>query len=183
MTKEITKSRFIKRMKGEDYIESTRLYLDYLQEHLDNVAKAFSELSEACDGKEYWVSDDSAWNTLRYDVVHHDISKFTKEEFTQYRDNFFAVNDLDKENSCFSAAWENHKKENSHHHETAENLNDLVHMIIDWVAMSYKFKDDARAFYEKSKPIMGKNITDDFHEFIARQFDHLESHREKDKND
>ena len=142
--KEITESRFIRRMKGEDYIESTRKYLDYLQEHLANVSKAFSELSEACDGKEHWVGDDCAWHTLHNEVVRHDISKFSKEEFVQYRDHFFAVNDFDKENSCFGAAWENHKKENHHHHETAKNYNDLVHMVVDWVAMSYKFKDNPR---------------------------------------
>tara|TARA_R110000851_G_C12807408_1_gene538112 strand:- start:57 stop:611 length:555 start_codon:yes stop_codon:yes gene_type:complete len=177
--KEITKSRFIRRMKGEDYIESTRKYLDYLQEHLANVSKAFSELSEACDGKEHWVGDDCAWHTLHDEVVHHDLSKFSKEEFVQYRDQFFAVNYFDKENSCFGAALENHKKENHHHHETAKNYNDLVHMVIDWMAMSYKFKDNPRDFYEKTKPSMGKNITNDFHEFISKQFDHLEVYRDK----
>ena len=111
-----TKSRFIMRMKGEDYIQSTRKYLDYLQEHLANVSKAFSELSEACDGKEHWVGDDCAWHTLHNEVVHHDLSKFTKEEFIQYRDNFFPVNDTDKKNSSFELAWENHKQENHHHH-------------------------------------------------------------------
>ncbi len=176
-----TESRFVRRMKGEDYIDNTKLYLDYLQEHLANVSKAFSELSEACDGKEHWVGDDCVWHALHHEVIHHDLSKFSKEEFVQYRDHFFAVNDADKKNSNFDFACENHKQKNQHHHETAKNYTDLVHMIIDWVAMSYKFKDDPRKFYEKTKPSMGVNITPEFHEFISKQFDHLDAHRRKFK--
>ena len=174
-------SRFIFRMKGQDYIDSTRAYLDYIEEHLVFVAKAFSEMSEACDGKEHWVGDDCAWHTLHNEVVHHDLSKFSKEEFVQYRDHFFSVNDSDKKGSCFSVAWENHKQKNHHHHETVRDYNDLVHMVVDWVAMSYKFKGDPRSFYEKTKLSMGDNITNEFHEFISKQFDHLELYRNKNK--
>jgi len=174
-------SKFIRRMKGQDYIDSTRKYLDYLEEHLVNVAVAFSELSEACDGKEYWVGDDCTWHTLHHEVTNHDLSKLSKNEFTQYRDNFFPVCDKDKKNSGFVDAWENHKQENHHHHETATNYNDLVHMVVDWVAMSYKFKDNPRKFYEETKLTMGDNITPEFNKFISRQFDHLELHRSNNK--
>ena len=78
-------------------------------------------------------------------------AKLSKQEFCQYRDFFYPVKDSDKENSDFALAWENHKQENHHHHETAKDYNDLVHMIVDWIAMSYKFKDDPRKFYEKTK--------------------------------
>ena len=174
-------SRFIFRMKGQDYIDSTRAYLDYIEEHLAFVAKAFSELSEACDGKEHWVGDDCAWHTLHHEVTNHDLSKLSKSELVQYRDNFFPICDEDKVNSCFAEAWENHKQNNHHHHETAINYNDLVHMVVDWVAMSYKFKDHPRSFYEKTKPSMGDNITNEFHEFISKQFDHLELYRNQNK--
>lgn len=46
--------KFISKMQGQDYIDKTRLYLDYLEEHLNNVAKAFADLSDACEGM-YWV--------------------------------------------------------------------------------------------------------------------------------
>ena len=55
---------FIDRMKGQDYIDKSREYLDYLEEHLENVRQAFIELSNACDGKMMWVGDDFAWHTL-----------------------------------------------------------------------------------------------------------------------
>lgn len=164
-------------MEAYAYIKASREYLDYIDDHLINVAKAFSELSDACDGKEHWVGDDCSWHTIRHDITRHDLSKLSKEEFVQYRDNFFPVSDGDKENSGFDLAWENHKQENHHHHETAKDYHDLVHMVVDWIAMSYKFKDDPRKFYEKTKPTMGENITPEFHAFISKQFDHLEAHR------
>lgn len=164
-------------MNAYSYIKSSREYLDYIEEHLINVAKAFSELSDACDGKEHWVGDDCSWHTILHDVKCHDLSKLSKEEFVQYRDNFFPTNSADKAGSGFGSAWENHKQENHHHHETASDYHDLVHMVIDWIAMSYKFKDDPRKFYEKTKTIMGDNITPEFHNFISQQFDHLENYR------
>ena len=166
---------FIDRMAGQDYIDSTRKYLDYLEEHLSNVAKAFDELSRACDGKEYWVGDDYAWHALRAEVEAHDLSKFSKEEFVQYRDNFYPVNAEDKLNSCFADAWENHKNENHHHHETAKNFNDIIHMVIDWMAMSYKFGDNPRDFYNKERIRM--QLKQEYHDYIDTLFGHLEEYR------
>ena len=57
----------------------------------------------------------------------------------------------------------------------------VVEVVVDWVAMSYKFKGDPRSFYEKTKPSMGDNITNEFHEFISKQFDHLELYRNQNK--
>ena len=169
----------ITEMGAYDYIKSSRDYLDYIEEHLVNVARAFSELSDACDGKEHWVGDDCSWHELLHEIKHHDLSKLSKQEFVQYRDNFFPTNEKDKENSDFALAWENHKQENHHHHETASNYYDLVHMVVDWIAMSYKFKDDPYDFYLKTKPAMGSNITPDFHRFIDAQFKHLREYRAK----
>ena len=141
---------FIDQMKGQDYIDKTREYLNYLEEHLKNVQFAFTELSNACQDMA-WVTDDFTWNTVRQQVIDHDLSKFSKEEFIQYRDSFFPVCKEDKENSGFDAAWENHKQNNHHHHETAESYIDIIHMIIDWTAMGYKFGDTAQQFFEKNK--------------------------------
>lgn len=167
--------KFIKKMKAQEYIDSTRAYLDYLEEHIVNVGKAFAELTDAAEGKESWVGDDFEWHTIRQDVMFHDISKFTKEEFVQYRDNFFPITEKDKEVSGFDLAWENHKDKNHHHHETAETYGDIVHMLVDWIAMSYKFNGNPRDFYDKTKPDMG--FDESQHLFIDRQLSHLESWR------
>lgn len=165
---------YIDRMKGQDYIDKTRAYLDYLEEHLNNVQFAFTEVSDACDGMA-WVGDDCSWHTLRAEIEAHDVSKFSKEEFVQYRDSFFPVADFPKKDGCFDAAWENHKAQNPHHHETVRNYHDLVHMVIDWTAMGYKFGDTAKLYYEANK---GKIELSAEHEaFIYEIFDRIEKHR------
>jgi hypothetical protein len=124
-----------------------------------------------------WVSDDCAWHTLRAEVVAHDLSKFSMLEFTQYRDQFFPVNKTDKENSNFDSAWENHKNENHHHHETAENYLDVVHMIIDWTAMGYKFGDTAQKYYEANKVKI--TLSDEHHAFMYEIFNRIAKYMEQ----
>lgn len=137
---------YINRMKGQDYIDATLKYLDYLKEHLDNVARAFDEVSEACADMKT-VHDDFYWNLLKDQVIHHDVSKFSAEEFTQYRDAFFPIDEV----KPLGEAWEHHKQWNTHHWETANSVIDIFHMVIDWTAMGYKFGGTAQEFYEKHK--------------------------------
>lgn len=165
---------YIDRMKGKDYIEKTREYLNYLEEHLNNVQFAFTEVSDACNGM-FWVGDDYAWHNMRAEVMAHDLSKFGKEEFVQYRDQFFPVCDEDKEKSGFDAAWENHKTKNRHHHETAQNYTDLIHMVIDWTAMGYKFGDTAKEYYERNKDKI--SLLPEHEAFIYEIFNRIEKHR------
>jgi hypothetical protein len=162
----------INRMKGQDYIDNTRAYLDYLEEHLENVRLAFCEISKACEGMA-WVGDDYTWHSIRVGVENHDLSKFTKKEFCQYRDSFYPVSEKDKENSGMDEAWENHKRENHHHHETAENYLDVVHMVIDWTAMGYKFGDTAQQYYEYNKDEI--HLSDEHVKFMYEIFDRLKA--------
>jgi hypothetical protein len=165
---------FIDRMAGQDYIDKTRQYLDYLEDHLENVRLAFIEISNAC-GDMLWVGDDCGWHTLRAEVIAHDLSKFSKEEFVQYRASFSPVNDEDKRSSGFDSAWKNHKEKNHHHHETAENYMDVIHMVIDWTAMGYKFGNTAQQYYEFNKAKI--NLKDEHEAFVYEIFDRIEKHR------
>jgi len=162
---------FINRMNGQDYIENTRLYLDYLEEHLENVRKAFNELSVICKDMA-WVSDDFTWHTLRVQVENHDLSKFSAEEFTQYRARFYPVNKNDCKDDGFIKAIDHHIKSNHHHHETAKNFIDIVHMVIDWTAMGYKFGDTARQYYEKNKDRI--RLSEDHKRFMYTIFDRID---------
>jgi hypothetical protein len=157
-------------MRAHEYIKTTRQYLDYLEEHIENIRKAFCELSDKCRDM-WWVSDDYQWHTFREEVVWHDISKFSKEEFIQYKDSFYPVSDKDKENSDFDRAWENHKKKNSHHHETVYNYNDVIHMVIDWTAMGYKFGDTAQEYYESKRENI--KLSDEHKKFMYEIFERL----------
>jgi hypothetical protein len=164
---------FIERMNGQDYIDRSREYLDYLENHLNNVKRAFDELSRACEGM-MWVGNDFAWHTLRVEVENHDLSKFSKEEFVQYRDSFFPVKTTDKKNSGMDSAWENHKQKNHHHHETAENYMDIVHMVIDWTAMGYKFGDTAQEYYERNRNKI--NLSSNHKRFMYEIFDKIKKY-------
>ena len=151
-------------MIGQSYINKSREYLDYLEEHFDNIRKAFQELSVACDGMT-WVGDDNTWHTLRHEVCHHDISKFSTEEFVSYRNRFFPLDTTTEEDkNTFNKAWIHHYEVNEHHWEYINSLSDelvssrprlieryLIHMLIDWTAMGYKFGDTAQEYYEQNK--------------------------------
>lgn len=170
----IKESIFVKQTKGHLIIQKTREYLDYLEEHLTNVALAFDELSKACDGM-CWVGDDYCWHTLREQVVLHDVSKFSPEEFVQYRKSFFPVDELEKETSNFTSAWEHHKDNNHHHWETASNDLDIVHMIIDWTAMGYKFGGTAQEYYEKNRHKI--KVPENYISYMYEIFDRLTKYR------
>lgn len=139
-------------------IQKFREYLDYVEEHYNNVQKAWKLMQEKCKNMNF-VYDD--WLFLQIDamVKNHDISKLSEEEFTQYRQFFFPTKSEQKNKELFNKAWEHHKIENDHHWQTwtSENFNKnlqeiaLVHNIIDWVAMGLKFGDTARDYYEKNK--------------------------------
>lgn len=161
---------FIEKMEGQNYIDKTREYLDYLEEHLNNVKRAFTELSKACEGM-WWVSDDFSWHTLRRRVELHDLSKFSKAELIQYRDHFYPVNEKDKKNSEMNAAWENHKMMNTHHHQSIKDYLDIVHMIIYWTAMGYKFGVTAQEYYERNKHKI--KLSDKHVKFMYEIFDKL----------
>jgi len=173
-----------KHMVGQEYIDRTRAYLDYLEEHFNNIRKAFQELSEACDGMP-WVGDDCTWHKLRQEICYHDVSKFSAEEFTQYRDKFFPLHiPSNEDNSNFKKAWEHHYTNNEHHCEFINNLPSedintkpglveryLVHMLVDWTAMGYKFGDTAEKYYEANKAKI--NLHKEHEDFIYTIFDKL----------
>jgi len=161
---------FINRMKGQDYIDKTREYLDYLEEHLNNIKRAFCKLSKACDGM-HWVGDDATWHAMREAVIYHDISKFSMEEFVQYRERFYPIDAAEMGYSCIEKAWKNHKLNNHHHHEVVAGYFDIVHMVIDWTAMGYKFGDTAQEYYEANKEEI--KLSDEHIKFMYEIFDRI----------
>lgn len=132
---------------GHEYIKQTRAYCDYLEEHFNNIAKAFDEVYSACKQLNFFI-DDYNFHTLYREVELHDISKFSSAEFTQYRKKFFPINNQQVDVTNFDKAWEHHYTNNTHHWESATAQLDVIHMVIDWTAMSYKFGGTAQSYYE-----------------------------------
>ena len=152
-------------MQALETIAKTREYLDYVERHINNVARAWEEVMAAMERGSYPISyDDFRYNGLREEVARHDMSKLSADEFVQYRRCFYPTA-AEKEKDPrppLGDAWEHHKKENAHHWENWTAADKKVsspydleihctHMVIDWLAMSYEFGDTPRSYYEKNR--------------------------------
>jgi len=149
---------------GEDMqiieqIKRTREYLDYVEEHVLNVQKAWNVMKEKCNDMRF-IYDALFYHNLNRAVNRHDLTKLSENEFIQYRKAFFPTDSEPKYD--MTEAWEHHKKYNSHHWENwGSNTNrtihpddweiDCAHMVCDWMAMGCKLGDTARQYYESNK--------------------------------
>ena len=166
-------------MQTIEVINKTREYLDYVEEHVKNVQKAWGELQEKCKDMRF-VYDDYVWGMIDGAIKEHDLSKLSKYEFVQYRECFYPCDGEAKKE--LGDAWEHHKEENPHHWENwieNDDPNDpytwevnCVHMVADWTAMGYKFGDTAKEYYEKNKHKI--DLPDYAEDFIYEIFKRLE---------
>lgn len=158
-------------MKGLKKIQVIRAYCDYVEEHLNNVKKAWGILQKALKHENVIYDDHLFWTTQAM-IEDHDLSKMSMHEFIQYAEWFHgeygqkydiwqdggegeaAHKDV---RNVFFAAWEHHKKRNLHHWEswpdTPEQFPNhhachVVCMVADWMAMGMKFGDTAEQYYE-----------------------------------
>jgi hypothetical protein len=138
-------------------IRKTRAYLDYLEEHYNNVQRAWDLIKEKCKDMRF-IYDDFYYHQIDARVKNHDDSKLSKLEFCQYREFFYPVNEMEKKNSGFKEAWDNHIILNAHHWENWAKNPDLTHKeifvvenIIDLVAMGFRFQDNAKDYFVKNK--------------------------------
>lgn len=160
-----------------EVIEKTQEYLDYIKDHVLNVQKAWIEVKERCADMRFML-DDFYYFSIEDEIQRHDISKLSEYEFVQYRKAFYQAQNEHKFD--MSEAWEHHKKENPHHWEnwtTIKPISDAdwevhcVHMVVDWIAMGYKFGDTARNYYEKNKENI--HLPDNAVGLINRIFDRI----------
>lgn len=141
-------------MSTLNLIYKTKEYLNYIEQHVQNINKAWKLVQDKCHDMRF-IQDDCVFWSIDCEVEEHDLSKLSKEEFTEYRDHFYPM-----ENPMpLDLAWKHHKANNPHHWENWERNRtnpynweiNCVHMVIDWVAMSFTFNDTAEAYYEKNK--------------------------------
>ena len=142
-----------------DVIMKTEMYLIYLQEHVANVLSCWAEVVEKCKHMRF-IYDDYVYSVLRQQIQQHDRTKLSLQEFAPYRQRFYPVDDSERAATDFQAAWEHHKKYNSHHWEnwTTQTYTDpysaeinCVHMVIDWLAMGKTQDNSALVYYEKQR--------------------------------
>ena len=144
-------------------MEKQKEYIKYVNEHINNVQKAWNEVKMKCITYMVYVMGPNHINFeyIDFNIKNHDISKFSKEEFEPYRKNFYPVDDKEKEENkeAFDKAWIHHYMNNPHHwdyfasvgREDEMTFKDVVEMICDWQAMGYKFGNTAKEWYEKNK--------------------------------
>jgi len=165
-------------MRAKEKIEIIRQYLNYVEEHLDNVHTSWERLKEIDDlAKEdglapilpndflYWKVDEC--------IRNHDVSKLSAEELVQYAEWFYGAHgknyDIWDDGGAgekaheeaingFCAARQHHRMNNKHH-ELCWTADDealkewevhCVCMVIDWMAMGLKFGDTAEEYYNKN---------------------------------
>lgn len=136
-----------------------REYLDYIEEHYDNVQKAWKLINEKCKDSFRFIRDGWVWECINQGVEMHDLSKLSAEEFTQYRNYFYPIDGEEKNKDDFEKAWQHHLERNDHHwqnwtknyenHPYADAF--VVLNVVDWIAMGFKFGDTAKDYYEKNK--------------------------------
>ena len=142
--------------------KNTRLYKKYIEEHKENIMKAFDEMKD--NHIIYQLGGDDLLNKLYNRAICHDASKYSIEEFEPYRKNFFPISQQEKEDNkeTFKKAWQHHCQVNSHHWQHRQNKKsfnrdndeevlDVLENILDWLAMSYKFHDRPYQYYENNK--------------------------------
>jgi hypothetical protein len=144
-------------MEALMHIQRTKEYLYYLEEHILNVEKAWDVLQDKCQDMNF-ICDDFLYHWLDDEIKKHDLSKLSEFELVQYRKAFFPVPTEEKQE--LGEAWEHHKENNPHHWENWTKNDTInpheweihcVHMVVDWMAMGFKFNDNAQQFYEKNK--------------------------------
>ncbi len=148
---------------SEEFYKQTYAYLDYLEEHISNVRKAWDIVQEKCSDLEF-VKLQTLRSKIEKDVIDHDLSKFSFLEFVPYRRKFYGLDS--EEEDITSQFWEiavqHHYDKNDHHWQTWNTYEDhyekvacCVHMVVDWFAMSIKFGEGSpRGFYMKEKDII-----------------------------
>jgi len=161
-----------------DTIQKTREYLDYIEEHYNNVQIAWRLLQDNCKDMNF-IYDDFIWDYISQMVKDHDLSKLSHDEFISYREKFKPVKD-EKITGDFIHACKHHQNTNNHHWQNWTMYDggspqsqpaDCVLMVIDWIAMSLEFEDTARSYYNINKKNI--NIPEWAIKFINEIFDNI----------
>ena len=142
-----------------DEIYLTTEYNKYLDMHINGVTRAYNWLVEN-------LPDVIKDTSIEYNILHHDASKYSEEEFMPYARYFYGHTKTDKIKKDFDYAWLHHIHNNPHHWQYWLLQNDedgfvkleipyqyIIEMICDWWAFSFVKGDLTEIFkwYESHK--------------------------------
>ena len=166
-------------------IRKEKEYLEYIQEHINFVKKAYKMFMIALfsvNSISTLISDEELKNAIESlvtDIETHDASKFSDSEFDGYREKYYPTKREQAESEeykkemeeRYEECWKHHYQTNDHHPKhwydeetkTAKDmsLRAIIHMLCDWEAMSLKFNTNTLEWYEKDatdeKAVMSQN--------------------------
>ncbi len=130
-------------------------YINYYFNHTYNVVLAWKDIQLILI--ENKIIDEVEYNKINSLIIWHDNSKISKEEFLGYGLKFFPVDNNAKNDELFKEAWEHHKENNLHHHQSLKYYQGkykkcyLIEMICDWIAMGWETGSLAQEYYEQNK--------------------------------
>ena len=150
-----------------NFTPEEELYAAYIKDHVAKVRKSFDERGEMLRRVLYLSHDDMAELAKR--VAKHDESKWSVEEFPQYRNYFYPAENEVKNDEGFAAAWKHHYENNDHHPEywvkngvaTKINVLALAEMILDWEAMARALGGNPRVWFRDSRANLNINAEQD----------------------
>lgn len=135
-------------------------YNQYIQEHKENVGKAFDWLSEKLP--EIFDNDTFMGECEFQCKFAHDKSKYSAEEYDAYDKYFYGGNKSYEVVQNFNKAWLHHIHNNPHHWQHWILINDnpdegeiildmpdlyIIEMICDWWSFSWK-KGDLKEIFK-----------------------------------
>ncbi len=138
-------------------LKSIHDYTEYIKEHVSNVDdvwRVFYQIEKL---------DDETFLEINKNILYHDDSKFSSEEFEGYRQYFYTADREIKDKEAFLRAWNHHQKSNEHHWEYWVIYKKegsvaleipfiyLIEMLCDWTAMSVKFKNKPSEWFSKNE--------------------------------
>lgn len=149
-------------------------YDKYLEEHINNVKKAYKILVN-----EGVFEEDEETKSI---IDSHDKSKYSKEEYDAYGEYFYG----DKDEEAFNKAWLHHQHNNPHHWQywllREDDSKDLVaiempekyvkEMICDWLSFSIKSGDlqEIHKWYKdnKSKQVLHEKTRELVEDYLKK---------------
>lgn len=137
-------------------------YLNYLNNHILGVQKAYEMIKPIIQSL---PNADIVTTQLSLNIRHHDMSKWTTEEFVPYLNHFYPIEGTVYCKEDYDAAWNHHQKRNPHHWQYWILIKDegdtypldmsieaIIEMLCDWHSFSLRNPEStAYDWYQKNK--------------------------------
>lgn len=144
-------------------------YHNYLTNHINNVKKAYEMYIKPVLISNYNMTNEQMHN-IEDEIINHDKSKWSEEEYEPYAMHFYPSEDCDFEKADreYSVAWLHHQHHNPHHWQYWMLIRDeskavpldmpfscIVGMLADWSSFQFiRNNSSAHQWYKEMGDLM-----------------------------